>query len=275
MFKRMKNVRKMAPRKQAGFTLVELSIVLVVVGLLFAAVVKGQEMVDIAKSAKLLNDIKNVESLIQTYATMKSRMPGDCNGDGLIDAAIDAVAREDAENVRRSTLYDFSTTRAAYGAATVNDATHGCAQIDGTAVPGNGKTLVAENTWLNDLKLAGLVSDNVPNRVFAKQVNEDFLFVGKVTDTLPSSTSTGADYNAIVVHNVPQWMARYIATAINGTDANANRNRVRQLTRATGTDGTYDATWDVSSGVGSAAGNSHRNTMTSIAYFFDRIPATN
>ena len=103
------------------------------------------------------------------------------------------------------------------------------------------------------------------------------MFVGKVTDK-GGASADGADYNAIVVHNVPQWMARYVATAINGTDANANRNRVRSLTRdVLSTDGTYEATWDVTAaGVTStaAAADSHRNSMVSIVYFFDRIPAT-
>ena len=271
-----KNVEKQTLRKQAGFTLVELSIVLVVVGLLFAAVVKGQEMVDLTKSVKLLNDIKHVESLVQKYATMKSRMPGDCDGDGVIDMAADSVSRQDTDNAARSALYDFTTTRATYvasGAVTTN--TQGCAQVNGTA------EATKANVWLNDLKLAGLVSDNVPNRVFAKQVNEDFMFVGKVTDNGLASAD-GADYNAIVVHNVPQWMARYVATAINGTDANADRNRVRSLTRdSTISAGKYEATWDVSaagaaSGAGAplAASDSHRNSMVSIVYFFDRIPAT-
>ena len=271
-----KNVKKQTLRKQAGFTLVELSVVLAVVGLLFAAVVKGQEMVDLTKSVKLLNDIKHVESLVQKYATMKSRMPGDCDGNGVIDMAADSVSRQDTDNAARSTMYDFTTTRATYAAAAaaagVNE---GCAQINGTANP------TSANVWINDLKLAGLVSDNVPNRVFAKQVNEDFMYVGKVTDK-GAASADGADYNAIVVHNVPQWMARYVATAINGTDANADRNRVRSLTRdSTISAGKYEATWDVSaagaaSGAGAplAASDSHRNSMVSIVYFFDRIPAT-
>ena len=272
------NSKKRIARKQAGFTLVELSVVLVVVGLLFAAVVKGQEMVDVAKSVKLLNDIKNVESLIQKYATMKSRMPGDCNGDGIIDMPADAVSREDTANTTRAALYDFTTTRATYSAAaTVASETEGCAQISGVALSPTVANAIASNVWLNDLKLAGLVSDNVPNRVFAKQVNEDFMFVGKVTDMGGASANT-ADYNAIVIHNVPQWMARYVATSINCTDADANRNRVRSLTRLSGNvTGTYEATWDVTAaGVAGVAApfDSHRNSMVSIVYFFDRIPAT-
>ena len=264
-----KNLKKQTLRKQAGFTLVELSVVLVVVGLLFAAVVKGQEMVDITKSVKLLNDIKHVESLVQKYATMKGRMPGDCNGDGVIDMAADAVLRVDTDNLARAGAYDFTTTRATYAVAAATGVNEGCAQVGGTAEAGKA------NVWLNDLKLAGLVSDNVPNRVFAKQVNEDFMFVGKVTDK-GGVSADGADYNAIVIHNVPQWMARYVATAINGTDANANRNRVRSLTVFAGSvDGTYEPTWDVSlSATGAATANSHRNAMVSVVYFFDRIPAT-
>ena len=263
-------------RKQAGFTMVELSVVLVVGGLLLAAAVKGQEMVDTAKSIKFLNDLKNTEMLVQKYATMKSRMPGDCNGDGIIDAAVDAVTRADSGNATRAGLYDFTTTRATYAATsgTVASATEGCAQINGTAL--TASTTNDVSVWLNDLKLAGLVSDVVPNRVFAKTVNEDFMFVGKVTDTSPTSTSTNADYNAIVVHNVPQWMARYVATAINGTDAVSNRNRVRSLDLSTA-NGTYETTWDVAkakaSGTAETA-DASRNTMVSIAYFFDRIPAT-
>lgn len=267
------------PRRQAGFTLVELSVVLVMVGLLFAAVVKGQEMVDVAKAEKLGNDIKNTEVLIQRFASMKARMPGDCDADGIIDAAIDSVSRLDKDNTTRAELYDVTTTRPTYAAAAaVASPTQGCAQVSGTAVDAlaAGATDAGGNVWLNDLKLAGLVSDNMPNRVFAKQVNEDFLFVGKVTDRDPASPSTGADYNAIVVHNVPQWMARQIATSINGTDAVADRGRLRVLRKGAG-DGTYETTWDVVAASGdetAVADNAHRNAMVTIVYFFDRIPAT-
>jgi prepilin-type N-terminal cleavage/methylation domain-containing protein len=265
-------------RKQRGFTLVELSVVLVVVGLLFAAVVKGQEVVDSAKSQKLINDIKSTEALIQKYAQLKSRMPGDCDSDGVIDFPADKVDRLDTGNSGRANLYDYTTTQKTYAAVGDKALTvHlGCAQETGVAYvdDGTGGDVVidfAVNTWVNDLKLAGLVSDSVPNRTFAKQVNEDFMFVGNVTDTSPASSATGANYNAIIVHNVPQWMARQVATAINGTDAISNRSRVRQLVRvAEGGNGTYVDLWsDVD-----ASTNVMRDAMVSIVYFFDRIPAT-
>ena len=257
-------------RQQRGFTLVELSVVLVVVGLLFAAVVKGQEVVDTAKSQKLINDIKSTEALIQKFVQIKSRMPGDCNADGLIDFPADQVTRSDVDNTVRSALYDYSTTQKTFAAdgEAISTVHTGCSQQNGTAY-NTANTAIGTNNWLNDLKLAGLVSDSVPNRTFAKQVNEDFLFVGNVTDA-GGASANGAQYNAIIVQNVPQWMARQVATAINGTDANSNRGRVRQLVR-TGLDGTYSPLWSTIDG----NADTMRDAMVSVVYFFDRIPATN
>ena len=267
-----KNVEKQTLRKQAGFTLVELSVVLVVVGLLFAAVVKGQEMVDLTKSIKLLNDMKNVEALIQAHAITKGRMPGDCNGDGVIDMAADQVPRTDASNSTRADLYDFSAAKSVYAAASAaTSGTEGCMEIGGLPAT---DTAISANTWINDLKISGLLSDSVVNRTYAKQVNEDMMFVGHITEK-NGTTSGGGQYNAMVIHNVPQWMARYVSTAINGTGAVAHRNRVRSL-KLDGTDGQYEEKWDTSTAAGSATAGTgnQRNSMVSLVYFFDRIPAT-
>ena len=260
-------------RHQRGFTLVELSIVLVVVGLLFAAVVKGQEAVDSAKAQKLINDIKSTEALIQKFVQIKSRMPGDCNADGLIDFPADQVTRADLDNTSRANYYDYTTSQKTYEANDIAITTvhTGCAQQNG--LPYNTLNAIGANNWINDLKLAGLVSDSVPNRTFAKQVNEDFLFVGNVTDGSGSSAST-AQYNAIIIQNVPQWMARQVATAINGTDSNSNRGRVRQLVKTSSTTGTYSELWSTVGATTSSASAVMRDAMVSVVYYFDRIPAT-
>jgi prepilin-type N-terminal cleavage/methylation domain-containing protein len=257
-------------RQQRGFTVVELSIVLVVVGLLFAAVVKGQEVVDSAKSQKLINDIKSTEVLIQKFVQIKARMPGDCNADGLIDFEADQVDRLDTGNSGRANLYDYTTSQKVYAASggPVTSVHTGCAQVDGVTY--GVLNAIGANNWINDLKLAGLVSDSVPNRTFAKQVNEDFLFVGNVTDN-GAASADAAQYNAIIVQNVPQWMARQVATAINGSDATSNRGRVRQLVRTElGGNGTYVDLWSDVEG----SSDVMRDAMVSVVYFFDRVPAT-
>ncbi|TXI73265.1 MAG: prepilin-type N-terminal cleavage/methylation domain-containing protein [Limnohabitans sp.] len=268
-------------RKQRGFTLVEMSVTMAAAGLLFAAVTTGQELVDQSKAQKLINDVKTVEAQLQQYAQLKGRLPGDCDADGVIDYAADANAatssRADYDNNVRANEYSYSVllpTTPADGADAAAQ-TAGCA-LTGTVSASNIADVATNtsnaNVWLNDLKLAGLVSDSAPNRKLAKMVNEDFVFVGNVTDSGAESADT-ADYNAIVIHNVPQWMARRLATAINGQDARADRTRVRMLQRETSsTDGTYSLRWDTEQVTGAAATSATRDGMVSVVYFFDRIP---
>ncbi|MCC7488982.1 MAG: prepilin-type N-terminal cleavage/methylation domain-containing protein, partial [Gammaproteobacteria bacterium] len=44
------------PRQQQGFTLVEIAIVLVIIGLMIGGVLKGQEMITNAKVSRVEND---------------------------------------------------------------------------------------------------------------------------------------------------------------------------------------------------------------------------
>ena len=261
-------------RKQQGFTLVEMSVVLVLAGLLVAAVTAGQELVNTAKAKKAVNDIVALESQLQLYAQAKGRFPGDCDADGVIDYAADLTPRSDETNNGRAALYAYTTDRPTIPAegAIADDQTHGCALDGGAGTGAEPSDVVTSSTnanvWLNDMKLAGFASDSAPNRKLAKMVNEDFLFVGNIVDARAES-ALDASYNAIVMHNVPQWMAIRMAQAINGQDSLANRSRLRSLTRTdTGGDGTYEETWQV---VGTDT-EAMRDAMVTVAYFFDLVP---
>lgn len=273
-------MKRQAPRarKQRGFTLVEMSVTMAAAGLLFAAVTTGQELIDQAKAAKLVNDVKSIEAQIQQYANFKGRMPGDCDADGIIDYAADTnlstSLRSDVANNDRAEEYSYSvllpTITADGGDATAQTAT--CALV-GTGTTSTSYDVTTNTTnaniWLNDLKVAGVVSDSAPNRKLAKLVHEDFVFLGHVTDD-GGESADGADYNALVIHNVPQWMARRLATAINGQDANAARSRVRLLERGSGSiTGTYSSRWE---DIDTAATGTMRDSMVTVAYFFDRVP---
>jgi len=63
--------------KQAGFTLIEISIVLVVIGLLLGGVLKGQEMIENAKISNLRNDFEGVSAAIYAYQDRYRALPGD------------------------------------------------------------------------------------------------------------------------------------------------------------------------------------------------------
>ncbi|OYU12300.1 MAG: hypothetical protein CFE38_07395 [Comamonadaceae bacterium PBBC1] len=289
--------------KQRGFTLVEMSVTMAAAGLLFAAVTTGQELIDQAKATKLTNEVKTIEAHLQRYAQLKGRFPGDCNADGVIDYKADGIDevsatpgpaviaepyRSDIGNSTRAGKYSYSVLQATVPADGVGAAeqTDGCALLGSSAAATSGASSISiygvatddsetnANVWINDLKLAGVISDSVQNRRFAKLVNEDFVFVGKVKDANAStdpSSAVGADYNAIVLHNVPQWMAIRLAKAINGQDARSDRSRVRLLSRGT-TDGTYDPLWNTVQLTGTSTADATRDGMVSVVYYFDRVP---
>ncbi len=64
-------------KREKGFTLVELAIVMVIIGLLIGAVLKGQAMIDDAKGKRLLNDMQGIGAATFTYLDRYSAYPGD------------------------------------------------------------------------------------------------------------------------------------------------------------------------------------------------------
>lgn len=63
--------------QQSGFTLVEIAIVLVIIGLLLGGVLKGQELINSAKVKNFANDFRNVPLFIYGYQDRFRALPGD------------------------------------------------------------------------------------------------------------------------------------------------------------------------------------------------------
>jgi prepilin-type N-terminal cleavage/methylation domain-containing protein len=64
-------------QQQSGFTLVEIAIVLVIIGLLLGGVLKGQELINSAKVKNMANDFRNIATFVYAYQDKFRAMPGD------------------------------------------------------------------------------------------------------------------------------------------------------------------------------------------------------
>src|ERR1700682_4127233 len=96
-------------RQQSGFTLVEIAIVLVIIGLLLGGILKGQELINSAKVKNIANDFRVIPTYIYAYQDKFRALPGDDklvvqhlgvtvppvtpgDGNGVIDGAVVAGA---------------------------------------------------------------------------------------------------------------------------------------------------------------------------------------
>jgi prepilin-type N-terminal cleavage/methylation domain-containing protein len=76
--------------KNKGFTLIELAIVLVIIGIIMAAILKGQELIMNARMKKFINDAgRKFEVAVWTFYDRNGIFPGDSNRNGLIDSEED------------------------------------------------------------------------------------------------------------------------------------------------------------------------------------------
>jgi len=60
-----------------GFTLIEVAIVLVIIGLLLAGVLKGQELINNAKAKAYATDFRNIPIMLHAYQDRFKALPGD------------------------------------------------------------------------------------------------------------------------------------------------------------------------------------------------------
>jgi len=100
------------PRRQSGFTLIEIAIVLVIIGLLLGGILKGQELINSARVKNLATDFRNIPMFIYGYQDKFKALPGDdpdavahlgatagqaavSQGNGVIDGAWNSTAATD------------------------------------------------------------------------------------------------------------------------------------------------------------------------------------
>lgn len=64
-------------KKSSGFSLLEMSIVIIVIGLILAAIMKGHLVVDVAKNRALISQINNYKAAVGSFYAKYNAFPGD------------------------------------------------------------------------------------------------------------------------------------------------------------------------------------------------------
>jgi prepilin-type N-terminal cleavage/methylation domain-containing protein len=103
-----------------GFTLIELAIVLVIIGIILGAVLKGQDLIRNARAKKLIVQTTKWEAFTWSFMDQKGRFPGDEKNNGIIgdqsgetgsgNSAIDEIDNENYTNPPKKTITLGSST---------------------------------------------------------------------------------------------------------------------------------------------------------------------
>jgi prepilin-type N-terminal cleavage/methylation domain-containing protein len=121
------------PQRQSGFTLIEIAIVLVIIGLLLGGILKGQELITQGRIRNVSNDFQSVTAAINLYQDRYRALPGDDPG---------AAARWTATG---------NTTTSGTGDGTIGTGTAG------TPAYNSATDTVESRLFWQHLRLAGLV----------------------------------------------------------------------------------------------------------------------
>ncbi len=83
-FKNPKNNQNKKISKKSAFSLIELSIVLIIIGLLVAGVTGGKSLIDSARQRAFINELNNYKQAVYAFKTAKDRYPGDLDNNGIL-----------------------------------------------------------------------------------------------------------------------------------------------------------------------------------------------
>lgn len=235
--------------KQGGFTLVELAVVMVIIGILLSAILKGQDLIDNARAKKVLSDMKNFEAMIWGYYDRQGRFPGDCAGTGYMGLLMSPIVTAGTPVGADQVTTDDATA--------TSPETLAC---DTTADASNSGIVAGTK----DSPVADLRIEHLLDWTQSSDDSTEHGFIGNIHLTHTSDgAATPQLRNAIVVYNIPQWVGEMIDASIDG-DVDGISGRIRYLVDSTPTAAVTQTgtAWPE---------RTIANTEVAIAYYFDEI----
>lgn len=183
--------------RQSGFTLVEIAIVLVIIGLILGGVLKGQVLIDNAKYKNFVKQIESYRAGVYTFQDTYRGLPGDLlnvsaldsaavagNGNGLIAGKFCNTASEESCTV-------WSHLR--YAGIISGDPTDVGATASPTHTYGGLVSSISTGIWANGVNEIKVLTRGIPGDV-AQRYDNEFDDGDATTGDVARDGGSGATY---------------------------------------------------------------------------------
>ena len=153
-------------KAQRGFTLVEIAIVLVIIGLLLGGILKGQELINSARVRNLADTATGIQAAYYGFIDRYRRVPGDWNATGATQAigvTINDGGNDNGQIDNGTGTVDWTEPNAMWvqmAAAGFIQGSYG----GGTAAPTNDNGLAPLNAFNNVMALGRTASSAAASR---------------------------------------------------------------------------------------------------------------
>ena len=191
--------------RQSGFTLVEIAIVLVIIGLILGGVLKGQSLIDNAKYKNFVKQVDSIRAAVLTFQDQYGALPGDLlntsaldsaatqgSGDGRIAGGACGTAGEESCLVWSHLRYAGLIA----GDPALNDITANPTHSFGGQMRG-----VAFGSWANGVNEHKILTYSLPGDI-AQRYDNQFDDGDPTTGDIARYGGSGSTYDLTTTHNV-------------------------------------------------------------------------
>lgn len=188
--------------RQSGFTLVEIAIVLVIIGLILGGVLQGQVLIDNAKYKNFVKQIESYRAGVHTFQDTYRALPGDIGVISALDAAATAgdgdgiIEGAECHADNEESCLVWSHLR--YAGIIAGDPTLTSTDAAPTHTFGGQVNGIATGDWANGRNGIKIITKEIPGDVAQRYDNEfddGDATTGSVARYEPGETSTTYDIN--------------------------------------------------------------------------------